>query len=158
MDEVQINTISWQAPEYTHKERGNDWFWTIGIITVVACIIAIWLHSYVFAIFLLLSGLCLIMFTIRKPQDVIYTIETKGLFMGKDLYEWKGLKSFNIKKNDSDMYAKLLIETSKYFLPIYTIPLPKENVEEVKQALFKVLSKSEIDESKSMVFAEKLGF
>lgn len=158
MDEIQLNTISWSAPEYTHKERGNDWFWAIGIITVVACGIAIWLHNYVFAIFLLVSGGSLIMFTLRHPQDVTYTIETNGLSMGKDLYEWKVLKSFNIKKNDNGDYAKLLIETSKYFLPIYTIPLPKENIEEVKESLLKVLSKSEIDESKSMVFMEKLGF
>lgn len=158
MDEIQINTITWQAPEYVHKERGNDWFWAIGVITVVACGVAIWLHNYVFAVFLLVSGGSLIMFTLRHPEDVIYTIETKGLSMGKDLYEWNNLKSFNIKKNDKDEFAKLLIETSKYFLPIYTIPIPKEKVEEVKVTLLKLLSKSEIDESKSMVFMEKLGF
>ena len=158
MDEIKLNTISWQAPEYTHKERGNDWFWTIGIVTIVACGIALWLHNNVFAIFLLVSGGCLIMFTLRHPQDVTYTIETKGLSMGKDLYGWKGLKSFNIKNDDKSEYAKLLIETSKYFLPIYTIPVPKEQAEEVKQTLLQVLSRSEIDESKSMVFMEKLGF
>jgi len=158
MDEVQINTITWQAPEYTHKERGNDWFWAIGLITVVACGVAIWFHNYVFAIFLLLSGGTLIMFTMRSPEDVTYVIENKGLSMGKDLYEWKSIKSFNIKKNDKDVYAKLLIETSKYFLPVYTIPLPKEMTDEIKQTLLKIIPRSEIDESKSMAFAEKLGF
>ena len=77
------------ALEYEEKERGNDWFWAIGIITVVACGIAVWLHNYVFAVFLLISGCCLIMFTLRHPQDITYTVETKGLSMGKDLYEWK---------------------------------------------------------------------
>ena len=158
MDEIKLNTISWQAPEYTHKERGNDWFWTIGIVTIVACGIALWLHNNVFAIFLLVSGGCLIMFTLRHPQDVTYVIETKGLSMGKDLYEWKGLKSFNIKNDDKSEYPKLLIETSKYFLPVYTIPVPKEQAEEVKQTILQVLPRSEIDESKSMVFMEKLGF
>lgn len=158
MDEIQINTISWSAPEYSHKERGNDWFWTIGIITIIACGIAIWLHNYVFAIFLLISGCCLIMFTLRQPQDITYTIETKGISMGKDLYSWKDIKSFNIKNKDEELYAKLLIETTKYFLPVYTIPLPKEKVPEVKETLLKVSTRSEIDESKSMVFMEKLGF
>ncbi len=158
MDEIQINTISWTLPEYSHKERGNDWFWTIGVITVVASGVAIWLHNYVFAIFLLISGCCLIMFTLRHPQNVTYIVETKGLSMGKDLYSWKEVKSFNIKNKDEDEYAKLLIETTKYFLPIYTIPLPKEKVMEVKEILLKVSTRSEIDESKSMVFMEKLGF
>lgn len=158
MDEVKINTIEWSAPEYSHKERGNDWFWAIGLVTIVACGIAVWLHNYVFAVFLLISGCCLIMFTMRHPQDVTFIIETKGLTMGKDLHPWKDIKSFNIKNNEADVYAKLLIETSKYFLPIYTIPLPKEKADEVKETFLKVLPRSEIDESKSMIFAEKLGF
>jgi hypothetical protein len=158
MDEIKINTIEWSAPEYTHKERGNDWFWGLGLITIVACGIAIWLHNYVFAVFLIISGCCLIMFTIRRPQDVTFIVETKGLTMGRDLHSWKSLKSFNVKNNDTDVYAKLLIETSKYFLPIYTLPFPKEKVDEMKETLLKVLPRSEIDESKSMVFMEKLGF
>jgi hypothetical protein len=160
MDEIKINTIQWSAPEYSHKERDNDWFWAICLITIVACGVAIWLHNYVFAIFLFISGGCLILFTFRHPQDVNYIIGNKGLSMGKDLYSWKVLKSFNIKdnENESDLYFKLLIETSKYFLPIYTIPLPKEMREEVKETLLKIIPRSEIDESKSMVFMEKLGF
>jgi hypothetical protein len=158
MDEIKINTIEWSAPEYSHKERGNDWFWAIGLITIIACGVAIWLHNYVFAVFLLISGCCLIMFTLRHPQDVTYLIETKGLTMGKDLHSWKSIKSFNIKNNDSDAYAKLMIETSKYFLPIYTIPLPKDMIDKTKETLLMVIPRSEIDESKSMVFMEKLGF
>jgi hypothetical protein len=158
MDEIKINTIEWSAPEYNHKERGNDWFWALGLITIVACGIAIWLKNYVFAIFLLISGVTLIMFTLRHPQDVSYVIENKGLSMGKDLYTWKSIKSFNIKKNETDTYLKLMIETSKHFLPIYTIPVPIEMESEVKETLLKLIPRSEIDESKSMVFAEKLGF
>lgn len=158
MDEIKINTIEWSAPEYTHKERSNDWFWAIGLVTLIACGIAIWLHNYVFSIFLFISGVTLIMFTLRHPQDVTYIIETDGLTMGKDLHTWKSIKSFNIKKNDSDDYAKLMIETSKYFLPIYTIPLPKDMIDSTKETLLKVIPRSEIDESKSMVFMEKLGF
>lgn len=158
MDEIKINTIEWSAPEYSHKERGNDWFWALGLITIVACGIAIWLKNYVFAIFLLISGGSLIMFTLRHPQDVTYIIENKGLSMGKDLYTWKSIKSFNIKNNEKDPYLKLMIETSKHFLPVYTIPVPKELETSVKETLLQIIPRSEIDESKSMVFAEKLGF
>ena len=158
MDEIKLETIEWLAPEYVHKERSNDWFWALGLITIIVCGIAIWLQNYIFAIFLLISGCCLIMFTLRHPQDVTYIIETKGLTMGRDLYTWKNLKSFNVKNNETDSFAKLLIETSKYMLPIYTIPFPKEIETQIKETLLKVLPRSEIDESKSMVFMEKLGF
>jgi len=158
MNEVKIDTIEWLAPEYSHKERDNDWFWTIGLITIVACVIAIWLHNYVFAIFLFISGASLILFTLRRPPNVNYKIESKGLTMGKDHYDWKKIKSFNLKYNEGDIFAKLLIETSKYFLPVYTIPFPKEKAKEIKKNLLLIIPRSEIDESKSMVFMEKLGF
>ena len=158
MDEIKINTLQWSAPEYSHKERDNDWFWTLGVITIVACGIALWFHNYLFAVFIFISGCCLIMFTLRHPQDVTYIIETKGLSMGKDLYTWKSLKSFNIKNKEEDIFAKIIIETSKYFLPVYTIPLPKELEDEAKETLLKILPRSEVDESPSMLFMEKLGF
>ena len=158
MDEIKINTLQWSAPEYSHKERDNDWFWTLGVITIVACGIALWFHNYLFAVFIFISGCCLIMFTLRHPQDVTYIIETKGLSMGKDLYTWRSLKSFNIKNKEEDAFAKIIIETSKYFLPVYTIPLPKELENEAKEALLKILPRSEVDESPSMLFMEKLGF
>ena len=158
MDEIQIKTTQWSAPEYSHKERDNDWFWTLGLVTLVACGITLWFHNYLFALFIFISGCCLIMFTLRHPQDVTYIIETKGLSMGKDLFPWKSLKSFNIKKGEGEENAKLLIETSKYMLPIYTIPLPKEFEEEVKESILAILPRSEIDESPSMVFMEKMGF
>lgn len=158
MDEIIINTIEWSAPEYTHKERGNDWFWTLGLITIAAVVVAIWTKNYVFAVFLAVAGFSLIMFTMRPPQEVHFIIETKGLTMGRDLHTWKDLKSFNVKNNDKDAFGKLLIETKKYFLPIYTLPFPKEKIDEIKETLLKVLPRSEIDESPSMVFMEKLGF
>ncbi len=155
MEEIIIDKIEWNAPEYDHKEKNNDWFWTIGLITFVVCGIAIWLHNYVFAIFLLLSGASLILFTIRHPQEITFSIETKGLTMGRDTHEWKTIKSFNIKKGDIN--SKLLIETGKYFLPIYTIPLPNDLVNKVKETLLKVAENKELDESRSMLFVEKLG-
>lgn len=158
MDEIKIDTIEWSAPEYSHKERSNDWFWTLGLITIISAGVAFWLKNNIFAIFILLSGGTLIMFTFRHPNDVTYTLETKGLTMGKDLHTWKSVKSFNIKSNETEPYVKLLIETSNYLLPIYTIPLPKELEAQTKETLLKLIPRSEIDESKSMVFMEKLGF
>ncbi|MBK5215449.1 MAG: hypothetical protein JJE53_01415 [Candidatus Pacebacteria bacterium] len=158
MDEIKINKIEWSAPEYSHKERGNDWFWALGLVTIISCGVAIWLKNNMFAIFLLLSGGSLILFTLRHPKDISYIIETKGITMGKDLYEWKNIKSFNIKSKEDEPLAKLLIETSKYILPVYTIPFPQELQAQIKEDLLKILPRSEIDESKSMVFMEKLGF
>lgn len=158
MDEIQIKTISWTTPEYKAKERTVDWFWTVGVITIVACGLAIWFHNYVFAIFLLLSGASLVMLSVNAPRDISYSIETKGLTMGKDIHPWKKIKGFNIKEKEGEEYSKLIIELDKYFLPIYRIPIPHDIINDLKEELTKVIPRKELEESKSMTFMENIGF
>ena len=155
MDEIILETLEWEAPEYNHKKRTPDFLWTIGLIALAIAIASIWFGNLVFAIFVLVAGASLIMFTIREPGQMNFAIKTEGLMVGKDKYEWKNIKGFNIIKGDP--YGKLLIETSKYFLPVYAIPLPMSVVEGVKVELSKVIPKAEIKESASMAFAEKIG-
>jgi len=158
IDKIVIDTIEWSAPEYEHKQHSNDWFWAIGIIALAALILAIWFKNYVFAIFILLSGVSLFMFSVRNPKDIQFIIEKKGVGMGRDFFPWKDLKSFNINNDDNNDYAKLFLETKKHFLPIYTLPLPKEKIEQVKESLLKMIPSSEVRESQTMSIAEKLGF
>ena len=155
-EEITINKIEWKALEYNHKEHSVDWYWAVGLITLVICAVAIWTKSYLFGVFILIAGASLALFNIRHPQEFDVSIETSGLIMGKDKYEWKSIKSFNIKKSENT--SKLLIETSKHFLPVYTIPIPNELIPEVKESLLKVLPMSDLNESQSLQFMEKLGF
>ena len=155
MDEIILETLEWEAPEYNHKKRTPDFLWTIGLIALAIAIASIWFGNLVFAIFVLVAGASLIMFTIREPGQMNFSIKTEGLMVGKDKYEWKNIKGFNIIKGDP--YGKLLIETSKYFLPVYAIPLPTSVIEGVKVELSKVIQKAEIKESASMELEKKIG-
>ncbi len=159
MNEPKIETIKWLAPEYLHKEHSNDWFWTIGLIAIVGCVAAIWFGSYVFAIFIFISGISLIMFTVKEPRIFEFTLDHKGLRVGKEDFSWKDLKSFNIKEESEEReFDKLLIETTRNFLPVYTLFAPKETVFFIKKEFLKKIPQSEIDESKTTQFAEKIGF
>lgn len=156
MEEIIIDKIEWTAPEYKHKEKSVDFLWTIGLVAIVGVGITVWNGNYLFAIFLIISGASLIFFSIREPEEVTFSIETSGFTMGKEKYEWKKIKGFNIKKDDKE--ALLIIEINKYLLPIYTIPLPIELAPKMKESLLKVIPNTEIDESPSMKFMEKIGF
>ncbi len=156
MEEIIIDKIEWSALEYKHKEKSVDFIWTIGLVALVSCIVALWLKNYLFSVFIFISGVTLILFSIRHPQDVNFSIETKGLTLGKDKYTWKKIKGFNIKNEDG--VAVLLVEIDKYLLPVYTIPLPVDKVDQVRESLLQVTKNKELEESKSMIFMEKLGF
>jgi len=156
MEEIILEKIEWHAPEYKHEEKSVDFLWTVGLIALVMCVIAIWKANYVFAIFIIISAASLALFSIRHPEDILFSIETSGLSLGKDKYEWKKIKGFHIKK-DKDKVL-LLVEIDKYLLPVYTIPLPVELNDKVRENLLKVTPNIELEESKSMKFMERLGF
>jgi len=156
MDEIIIDKIEWTAPEYKHEDKSMDFLWAIGVVTIVVFGLAIWKQNYLFSIFILISGASLVLFSVRRPQDITYKIETGGLTLGKDYYEWKKIKGFHVKKKEDA--AVLLIEIDKYMLPVYTLPLPIELIQNTKESLAKIIPDIELEESKSMKFMEKLGF
>jgi len=154
-NEIEIDKIQWTALEYEHKEHSSDWFWAVGLITLLAVGLTIWFKNYLFAIFIFISGASLILFSVRHPQEVPFSIETEGLVMGKYKYPWKQIKGFDIKKRNGQ--HKLLIELNKYFLPVYTISIPSELAPQIKNTLDELLPRVELDESKSMLLMEKMG-
>jgi hypothetical protein len=157
MDEhIAIPTISWEGPEYPHKEKSADFIWTIGIITLILVGVVMWFGNYLFAVFILISGASLIFFSLRSPEVITFSIETKGFVIGKDTYSWKALNGFHITRGEP--YANLLIETNRKFLPIFTIPLPHEHIQEVRTTLLEVIPNIDIQESRAMLFMERLGF
>lgn len=155
-EEINIKTVRWTSPEHPHKENSVDWYWTIGIITIIIFIFAIWTKNYVFAIFIFVSGASLELISIRHPQEVEFIIENRGFTIGKDFYEWSRVKCFDIKKGDSE--SRLLIELNKYFLPVYTVHIQNELIEPIKEAFTQVIPRQELEESRSVLFMEKLGF
>ena len=157
MEEIIIDPIKWSAPEYAHKERSVDWFWTIGLITIIGAGIALWMSDYLFGFFILTAGASLILFNYREPHEIEFKIETNGMTINNVKYQWKELKGFNIKNKDEEEYDKLLIETSKKFIPIFTILLPKESTDEVKEALTKIIPRLDLEESQSVQFLDKIG-
>ncbi len=156
MEGATIETISWETLEYNHKKKSPDFIWTIILVTIVACVVAVWLGNFVFGIFIFISGGCLLMFSIREPGTVRFMIANDGLMMGKNKYPWKNIKGFNILPGDVE--SKLMIETTRYFLPIYTITLPASLTNQVRESIAKFVPQIQLRESNSMILADKLGF
>ena len=98
----------------------------------------------------------LIVFSTIHPKECSFEINKDGIFIDKDLFIYKNIKGFKIL--DANPYSKLIIETNKYFLPIYMIPVPHGLEEEVYTTLLQIITETEIDETHSSRFMEKIGF
>lgn len=160
--------LSWSALEYEEKERSTDWFWALGIIVVTSSIAAIIFGNYFFAALLILSGILLGFFAIKKPDIVSYELNARGLKIRNRLYPYENIKSFWVQVNNSsetDLPAVagikpiLFIHSERAFMPILSIPIEPKMAEEIHSILLSQnIAEVEMKEHPSEKIMEVLGF
>lgn len=153
---MEKETISWSALEYEEKERSVDWFWALGVIVVAGSIASIIWGNYFFAILLILSGLLLGYFAIKKPENIFYEMNSKGLQIKTRIFPYEDIKAFWIQESPKET---LFIKSSRMFAPMLSIPITKELGEQIKTIMFsKNIQEEEMKEHFSEKIMENLGF
>jgi len=148
--------LTWSALEYEEKERSNDWFWALGVIVVAGSITSIIFANYFFAILIIIGGVLLGFFAIKKPEIVPYELNEKGFKIKTRLYPYDTIKSFWVQKEPK---YTLFIKSSRQFLPILSIPITEELSQKIKEILIsKKIAEEEMHEHPSDKIMESLGF
>jgi len=161
--------LIWSALEYEEKDRSSDWFWALGIIVVTGSIASIIFENYFFAILLILSGVLLGFFAIKKPDTVIYELNQKGLKIRDRLYPYENIKSFwvqidlqeEIKSPSGESVLKpiFFIHSERVFMPIISMPIAETIAGDIHSIMLsKNIPEVEMREHASEKIMEVLGF
>ena len=157
--------LSWSAFEYEEKERSRDWFWALGIIVVTSSVASIIFGDYFFAALLVLSGILLGFFAIRKPRTINYELNSRGLRIGNRLYPYENIKSFWVQSPSSNTSFPaltkeiLFIKSERAFMPILSIPIEESIAEDIHSILTgQNVPEEEMKEHPSEKIMEALGF
>ena len=154
MDETE--KIEWSALEYEEKERSVDWFWALGIIVVAGSVTSLIYGNYFFAILLILSGILLGFFAIKKPEMVSYELNKKGLKIKTRLFPYESMKSFFVQTTPKPM---LFVKSSRMFMPILSMPIEDNLAEDIRSLLLSNnVQEEEMKEGPSERIMERLGF
>jgi hypothetical protein len=149
--------IEWDAHEYEHKERSQDWFWAVGILTIAIAAASAIFGNVIFAIFMLTAVFAMALFINRPPERVHVIVDERGITKDRIHYPYSTLKSFWI---DTDHpHNKILLASEKVFLPLIIVPLGSGvDTEKLHEALSGELA----EKYHSLPFVEKaieyLGF
>ena len=148
--------LIWSALEYEEKNRSSDWFWALGIIVVTSSIATIIFENYFFATLIILSGILLGFFAIKKPDTIIYELNQKGLMIRNRLYPYENIKSFWIQ---TELKPILFIHSERAFMPILSIPINETIAEDIHSIMLsKNIAEVEMKEHASEKIMEALGF
>ena len=148
--------ITWSSFEYYEKERNNDWFWALGVIIIAASITSIIFKNYFFAIFIILSGILIVIFALKKPELVSYELNEKGLKIKERIYPYDKIKSFWVQKETP---PTLFIKTERLIMPIISMDIEYSSADEIKNFLLKnKVSTEEMKEHVSDKIMNSVGF
>jgi len=158
-----MKKLEWSALEYEEKVRTNDWFWALGVIVIAGSVASIIYTNYFFAALLIISGLLLGFFAVKKPDLISYELNEKGLKIRSQLYPYNNIKSFYVQISREDdiieLKPTLFIKSERMFMPIISIPIENTLANDIHSIMTtKKVKEEEMKEHPSHSIMESLGF
>ena len=152
-----VQSITWEAPEHAHVERGANWFWIVGIIGVASAAAAIILGDTLFGVVILLGTVTVILFAQREPKILPFAVTTRGIRMGSELFPYSTLESFHID-DENPGGPQLIVRSNRILLPLLILPIPEEYLDEIDDLLGSRLPEEHLEEPLSHKLLELFDF
>lgn len=124
--------ISWEAEEYIVREKTTWWY--VGLIAVglVLSGISVWLQWWSFLAVVILSVVALMIYAMRPPRILNYSLSNKGLSEGDKLYSYNDFKAFGLLREGQ--HFAIVLTPRKRFAPRVTVYFPEAQGEEIVDA------------------------
>jgi len=149
--------VIWEAPEHHHTEKGSDWYWALGIITIAGAITTIIFGNVLFGIVILLAGIVMALISSKHPRIITYAVSTRGVRVGTTFYPYSALKCFYINE-EHHRHIQLLMHAKSIFAPLIVIPVPDDALEDIEYLIEPRLPEEHLKESFGQYLLEFLGF
>lgn len=128
--------VSWEAPEYLHKDKGPLWFLGLGVVTISLIILDIFVvKSFLFSFSLLVvvMAAALVVYVYRPANLIHYVLSEKGLFINDTLHGFGEFKGFGVIHDGKEFSVELI--PVRRFRPSLAVYFPEEQGEAIVDAL-----------------------
>ncbi|MBQ7802586.1 hypothetical protein IJ380_01860 [Candidatus Saccharibacteria bacterium] len=124
--------VNWDAVEYVQAEKNTGWYIALVIVSLALIGLSIWLQWWTFTALIVFSVIALILYSVRPPRTLHYSLTSKGLSEGNRLYSYEEYRSFGIYQ-DGKNFA-IMLTPRKRFAPRVTVYFPEKQGEEIVDA------------------------
>lgn len=123
------NMVNWEAREYIAREKNAAWYVCFGIVVVGLAVLAIFMQQFTFLLLIIVAAVALVVYSVRPPRVLHYSLSSKGLSEGNNLYTFEDFKSFGVL-NEDNHYSIVLIP-KKRFATSVVVYFPETSGEEI---------------------------
>lgn len=138
----KTDIITWEAEEYLVRDKTTWWY--VGLVAVGLILggIAIWLRWWSFLAVVVLSVIALMIYAMRPPRMLRYSLSNKGISEGDKLYNYSDFKSFGIFQENG--HFAIALTPTKRFSPRLMVYFPQAQGEEIVDAFGERLPMEEV--------------
>lgn len=126
---VKKNMVNWEAREYIAREKNAVWYVCFAVVVIGLCVGAIFLQQITFLILIIVASIALVVYSVRPPRVLHYSLSSKGLSEGNNLYTFDSFKSFGVLQEENH-YSIVLIP-KKRFATSVVVYFPETSGEEI---------------------------
>lgn len=150
-------SVTWEAPEHHHVEKGNDWFFALAIIIVSLVIVAILFDNVLFSLLIGLAGGALAVSAAKRPSIIPFAVTVRGVKIDDHIYPFSTLESYRIDEDDP-RGPQLLIKAKHKLMPLMVMPIPADHIDEIDSILKEKLVEENLEEPLFVKVLELFGF
>jgi hypothetical protein len=132
--------LRWSAYEHDHVERGPDWHWALGVITVCIAVTSILFHNVLFAVLVVLAAISIALLARTPPRECDFEISDSGIRINGALHRYDEILAFWVEDEHYDR-PLLLVDTTRFLSPNLIIP-----IEHIESGLVRAFLKERVEE------------
>jgi hypothetical protein len=110
---VVPGSITWEASEYVHTEKGGLWLTIFIAIVVLSSAVAVWFGAWTFVLLIIVMGVTMGVFAFRPPHTLRYTLTDAGVDIAGKLYPYEDFRAFGILE-DGAFFTMSLIPIKRF--------------------------------------------
>ena len=127
--------ITWQAPEYEHREKTVSWYWVSIIAAALIIAFSIWQKNFLFGFFIVVAEILVIVWGNRTPRMVSFTFNETGIQAeGGKLHSLNEIESMSVDPLGGGWAEISFIFRAKLRIPFKAI-FPENRLMELRSAL-----------------------
>ena len=124
--------ITWEAEEYIVRDKTTWWYVGLVAVGLVLAGISVLLQWWSFLIVVVLSVVALMIYAMRPPRMLHYSLTNKGLSEGDKFYDYNDFKSFGLLQEDG--HFSIVLTPRKRFSARVTVYFPGAQGEKIVDA------------------------
>ena len=112
-----LKPVSWQAEEYIVKDHNTSWYIGLFVVAIALGALAVFFQGWTFLALIVISVIAILVFTLRPPRTIEYTIDSEGILEGKTLHKYSDFRAFGIMQ-EGVHYSAILIPKQRFGMSV----------------------------------------